>query len=130
MGILPKIGRELVAHIRAAGFEPIDEELSGDRKWLEYRRSDATGVVLLSISDTAADRTIMAELWRPARLAEALRAEGPADVAERRRVWQYRTAAEAREVERQAAATVAGWLAELPGPTPARCTEAVSALRR
>jgi hypothetical protein len=129
VGILPKIGRELVAHIRAAGFEPIDEELSGDRKWLEYRRSDATGVVLLSISDTAADRTIAAELWRPARMAEALRAEGPADVAERRRVWQYRTAAEAREVE-EAAATVAGWLAELPGPTRARCTEGVSVLRR
>ena len=86
--------------------------------------------MLISVTHTAPYRTVTAELWRPARLGEALRAEPPEDVADRRGVWQYRTPAGEHDLEQDVAATVAAWLADLRGQATGGRDDAEAALVR
>src|SRR5437763_264494 len=90
MGGLSDLESELTPHALAAGFEASDRELADSGpQWLEYRRTDAGGKVLLSVTHAPEDRTIIAELWRPERLAEARHGAAPERVAERYATWRY-----------------------------------------
>jgi hypothetical protein len=68
--------RELQEHLgpllQAAGFDLVDQVLSGSSPWwLGYRRSDAAGPLLVHLTENAEAGLLVAELWQPGRLAEA-----------------------------------------------------------
>ena len=121
MGSLSGFESELAPLALAAGFELMDRELSDSGpQWLEYRRAAGAGKVLLSITHAPEGRTIVAELWRPERLAEARHGAGPERVAERYAAWRYEPEAGPRAIESEVVAAVAAWLAGLgrPGRDP------------
>ena len=108
---------ELTPHALAAGFEATDRELADNGpEWLEYCRAEAAGKVLLSLTHAPEARTIIAELWRPERLAEARHGAGPQRVAERYATWRYGPEAGPGTVESEVAATVSAWLAGFDRP--------------
>src|SRR5919198_2405343 len=114
MGSLSGFESELAPLALAAGFELIDRELSDSGpQWLEYRRADAAGTLVLSITHAPEARTIVAELWRTERLAEARHGAGPERVAERYATWRYDPEAGPLAVGPEVAAAVAAWLAGL-----------------
>ena len=120
MAGLSDLEPRLAPHALAAGFEATDRELAeSGPQWLEYCRADAAGEVLLSITHSPEDRMIIAELWRPERLAEARHGAGPERVAERHATWRYDEAGPSA-VGPEVVAVVAAWLAGLgrPGRSP------------
>ena len=117
MSGLSELEAELTPHALAAGFEATDRELArGGPEWLEYRRTDGGGKVILSVTHAPEARTIIAELWRPERLAGARHGAGPEQLAERYATWRYAPEAVPRAVAAEVAAAVAGWLAGLGRP--------------
>ena len=117
MGGLSDLESELTPRALAAGFQVADRELArSGPEWLEYRRAGAAGRVLLSITHAPEARTIIAELWRPERLAEARHGAGPQRVAERYATWRYGPEAGPGTVESEVAATVSAWLAGFDRP--------------
>ena len=114
MAGLSDLEPRLAPHALAAGFEATDRELADNGpEWLEYRRAEASGRVMLSITHAPQARAIVAELWRPERLAEAGPGAGPERVAERYATWRYGPEAGPLAVGPEVAAAVAAWLAGL-----------------
>ena len=121
MGSLSGLESQLTPYVLGADFEATDRELAeSGPQWLEYCRADAAGRVLLSITHSPEDRMIIAELWRPERLAEARHGAGPERVAERHATWCYDPEAGPSAVGPEVVAVVAAWLAGLgrPGRSP------------
>ena len=117
MGGLAGLESELTPHALAAGFEATDRELADNGpEWLEYCRAEAAGKVLLSLTHAPEARMIVAELWRPERLAEARHGAGPERVAERYATWRYDPEAGPSAVGPEVVAAVAAWLAGLGRP--------------
>jgi hypothetical protein len=94
----------------------IDQDVSGDPSWLGYRGAFGDETVLLDITHSRRARTITAELWRPGRLTERLRAEATTRVVDERRVWRQGPDANPAWLGRVVAAAVEGWLAVRTGP--------------
>jgi hypothetical protein len=98
----------------AAEFQLADCESAEDFEWLEYRRTDASGTALLGVFHAAHTHTITAELWWPARLAEAFQLGAPEAAVERQQSWHYRDSVDLNEVNSQVIETLAGWLTRAP----------------
>jgi hypothetical protein len=72
----------------APGFEVTDRELrKTGPEWLEYRRSEAAGGVLLGIAAAREHRTVTAKLSRPERLSAVHRGAALERAAERYATW-------------------------------------------
>src|SRR5215210_5554796 len=108
--MLTEVRAELALYTRAAGFRLTAEVVRGGLEWLTYRADEAAEPVLLELFDVPADGRLVADLWCPSRLAEALR-RGAAEAAMRRRVWHYLPAADHSEVAREITEELRGWLA-------------------
>jgi hypothetical protein len=101
--VLSDLRERLADPASTAGFELVEQVLDGKGPWwLQYRRDDWDGRILLELSDDPAAGTLTADLWRPARLPEV-----------RQQIWSYRTGGEPRAVAAAVGGVVAGWLQEL-----------------
>jgi hypothetical protein len=102
--------------VQTYGFEPTEEVFSQDGpEWLEYRAIDGLGTILLSVSYARAERTVMTELWRPARVAGASWSGEFDRAAERRLEYRYGPDISPQDAEEKIADTVAAWLVDLYG---------------
>jgi hypothetical protein len=110
--LLTALGTSLAPRAGDAGFNRTDRASWEDLGWLGYRADDAAGIVLLDIFHVPAERRLTAELWRPARLAEALQGGASEPALEQRRSWQYAHRANRAEVGREVARAVAAWLTD------------------
>lgn len=71
---LRRISERLAGPVAEAGFELVDQKLSGRGPWwLDYRRLDREGPILLSLSQAPDQGLLVAELWQPGHLIEARR---------------------------------------------------------
>src|SRR5689334_5489166 len=113
MNVLTHLQSLLTPRAQAAGFTPTDRASWKDFGWLEYRTTDTTGSVVLSVSHTPLEHTLTVELWRPQRLVEALRAGALEECTDRRRVWCYADRDGPTELSREVTETVSTWLGEL-----------------
>ena len=87
--LLTCLKQSVVPGAYAAGFKLADEVAAEDHAWLEFRRDEARGPVLLNVSVATDEGMLMAELWRPRQLAALQRAGTLERAAERRVVWHY-----------------------------------------
>ena len=87
--MLASLEASLTPHVRAAGLEPCDRAAIDDVAWLELRRNDDSGLIVLSIFDRHEDRTITAEVWHPERVFRAVRNDSSESAADRQRIWLY-----------------------------------------
>jgi hypothetical protein len=115
--ILASIQRSLTAEVTAAGFQPSDRASWRDLAWVEYRRQDADGIVLLGVVWIPAKGKITAEVWRPDRLAEALQPDAPEQAIEWQHDWHCGPGDDARVRAQEVAA---GIIARLSEPPPRR----------
>jgi hypothetical protein len=115
--ILNSIQTSLTPLVSAAGFQRSDRALWKDLAWIEYRRQDADGIIMLGIVWIPAEGTITAEVWRPDRLATSARTGVPEGAIEWQQAWHCNpdddTSARAREV---AAGIIAHLTASEPNP--------------
>ena len=101
--------------VQEAGFTLTDRADWADLAWLHYCAATTTGPRLLEITHQPTRRRIVAELWRPTRLAEAIRAGVLEGAADHRLSWRYAPAANPEACAREVAAAVAAWLSTSGG---------------
>lgn len=94
---------------RSAGFEPMEKVQADDLEWVEYRKRDSTGTLLLCISHTASAHTVTAELWRPELLTAAVRSGAAERAIEQRLAWHYAPEDAHAGAGRDVAEVVAAW---------------------
>jgi hypothetical protein len=113
IGVLSGLEAFFARYGPSADFLLVDRECSDDFEWLEYRRVDAAGTVLLSIHYSPRMHTITAELWWPTRLVEGLPLQAPGSAIEQRQSWDCASVNESRDLEHAIVDAVGGWLALL-----------------
>ena len=114
--VLASIQTSLTPLVTAVGFEPSDRAVWKDLAWLEYRRHDTEGIVLLGVVWLPGEGTVTAELWRPLRLAQGADTGAPEQAIEWQHVWQWGPADDASQRSREVAAAILARLQdEAPG---------------
>jgi hypothetical protein len=111
----------LMPSTRLGELELADEVCWENGAWLEYRGSDIAGSFLLDISDVPMDmeHAILAEMWRPAWLRDAVRDGAVERAVERRLVWYHQNETNPEDLARHVAVAVRAWIAAPDGSNAA-----------
>lgn len=115
--ILNSIQNSLAPLVSAAGFQRSDRAWWKDLAWVEYRRQDADGIIMLGIVWIPAEGRITAEMWRPDRLAQGAGTGAPEGAIEWQAAWYCKPEDDTRVRGREVAA---GIIAHLTASEPSR----------
>jgi hypothetical protein len=115
--ILNSIQTSLTPLASAVGFQRSDRASWKDLAWVEYRRQDADGIILLGIVWIPAEGRIAVEMWRPDRLATGARTGLPEGAIEWQQAWYCNPDDDASVRGREVAA---GIIARLTASEPTR----------
>ena len=115
-GVLAALRTRLAPVARPAGFvladaSPPGEAPKADIGFLEYRADLGGRRLLLDFYEDPAGRTVVAELWDPARLRAAGSQLTPDEVAERRLTWHRAPGVPPEDLAHAIAGEVENWLA-------------------
>jgi hypothetical protein len=100
---LGRVSERVAGLAAAAGFEPVEQRLTGAGPWwVQYRRVDSDDRILLEVGEDPAAGTVTAELWRPARLPEL-----------QHEIWPCWRTGDPQALAAAVAGVVAGWMQEL-----------------
>jgi hypothetical protein len=98
----------------AMGFRLADRECADDFEWIDYRRVDASGTAVLSLSHARGMQTVTAEVWWPDRLAERNRAGAPGSAIEHQQFWNYASSCDPGRLAGEIIDVVVDWISVVP----------------
>jgi hypothetical protein len=117
--LLAPLQRLMSARLVTAGFRLTDWVTDADWAWLEYRATDRGEAVLFGLFHMPSERTIVAELWRPTRLAAAIHRGTLMDAVQHHQIWQYEPGTDIWEIGGRVAPILVAWFSETPVSGPA-----------